>query len=88
MNCKACKYWKTEQSELNYNKYVGICVSPELKFNTKTGSSVIVLDRNNLSNAHHKSHTLENISNGQTESSKYCLVTNEDFGCINFTKPQ
>lgn len=88
MNCKACKYWKTEQSELDYSKYMGICVSPELRFNTITGCSVVVLDRDNPSNAYNHTHILENVSIGQVESSRYCLVTDENFGCINFTKPK
>ena len=92
MNCKTCKYWKTEQSELDYSKYVGICVSPELRFNTIKGCSVVVLDRDNPSNTYNHTHTLENISKeipvGQVESSRYCLVTDENFGCINFTKLQ
>lgn len=90
MNCKKCKYWKNEQSELNYSQYSGICVSPEFKFNTLTGRSVTVLDRNNSSNKYNNTHTLENVSKeipiGEVESSRYCLVTDENFGCINFTK--
>ena len=89
MNCKECKYWKTEQSELDYSKYVGICVSPEIKFNTQTGCSVVVLDRDNPSGKYHRTHSLENVSKEipieQVESSRYCLVTDENFGCINFT---
>lgn len=90
MNCKNCKYWKNEQAELEYNKFSGICVSPELRFNTTTGRSATVLDRSNPSGKYHRTHSLENVSKeipiGQVESSRYCLVTEETFGCINFTK--
>lgn len=90
MNCKNCKYWKNEQAELNYSKFAGICVSPELKFNTSTGCSVTVLDRENVSEKYDNTHKFENIFKeipiGRVESSRYCLVTEEAFGCINFTK--
>lgn len=90
MNCKNCKYWKNEQAELNYSKYTGICVSPEFKFNTSTGCSATVLDRGNVSEKYDNTHKFENVSKeipiGQVESSRYCLVTEETFGCINFTK--
>lgn len=90
MNCKNCKYWKNEQAETDYNKFIGICVSPELKFNTTNGLSAAVLDRNKTSSKFHKCHTFENVSKeipiGEVQHSNYCLVTNEDFGCVNFTK--
>jgi len=90
MHCKNCKYWKNEQAETDYNKFIGICVSPELKFNIETGISASVLDRSKESKKFHKCHTFENVSAkvpvGEVQHSNYCLVTNEDFGCVNFTK--
>lgn len=49
MNCKNCKYWKNQQAEMDYNKFIGICVSPKLKFSFEDGISVAVLDRSKTS---------------------------------------
>lgn len=81
---------KLEITDLD--NFVGICVSPKLKFNTENGCSANVLDRLTPTNKFNNIHTFENVSDqipiGQVEKSRYCLITNEDFECINFTKPK
>lgn len=87
MKCKKCEHWKNEQAEIEYREFVGICASPKLEFNAKTGCSAYVIDR---SNPNTKKAGLHNFENKQgylnVKRSNYCLVTSEEFGCVNFVK--
>ena len=87
--CKNCISWKNNQSELEYCKHSGICVSHKLKFETDNYQSAYLLDRANRHEVKHKGvRRFQNTSNvvrfGKVERSQYCLVTDSDFGCINF----
>ena len=89
--CKTCKHWKNQQSELEYTKFFGICVCPELKFTTKDNPTVRVLDRRNRAEGKWMGvqvfeNTSEVVPIGQVERSQYCMVTSEHFGCINYKK--
>jgi hypothetical protein len=89
-NCKNCKHWKNNQSELEYCSDSGICVSDKLKFTTTNYQSAYLLDRGNLSDKIKRVQRFENTSSvvpiGRVESSRYCLITDAEFGCINFIK--
>lgn len=88
--CKTCEHWKSEQAELSYSTFYGICVSPKLKYSSSNRGDALVLDRNNLDKAHHNASRFENVStptlSAPVERSRYCLVTEEKFGCINYLK--
>jgi hypothetical protein len=86
--CANCDFWKTNQAELDYSKYYGICICWRWKFVTTDNTDIRVLDRGNLSTKYMKVHTFENQCKdapkiGDVEKSRYCFVTNEDFGCVN-----
>jgi len=89
--CKNCKNWKSEQAELDYSPFKGICTCHKWKFSTSEDGDIMLLDRKNLSNKHANVQRYENQSDiipvGAVESSRYCFVTNEYFGCIHF-KPK
>lgn len=82
--CKNCKNWKSEQAEIEYRIAYGFCTCKKHKFNTTDGCDVMVLDRNNKKNNFpaHQFESLQSYLN--TDESQYCLVTSEDYGCINF----
>jgi hypothetical protein len=86
--CKNCIHWKNQQAELNYNTFQGICTSINLRFNTQYSCAATVLDRENKSSNYTGTHRFENqnseIPIGKPEKSRYCFVTDEDFGCVNF----
>lgn len=88
--CANCKHWKNEQAELEYTTIHGICACPKWKFDTAGEAEVSILDRGNLSGKHMNVHRVESISNvipyGAPLRSRYCLVTEEKFGCIHFIK--
>lgn len=92
MECSKCKHWKNEQSELEYSKFYGICTHHNLKFSVARPrpTDVVVLDRDNITEKHMGVNRFENQSNvvpiGRAERSRYCFVTNEYFGCVNFEK--
>jgi hypothetical protein len=90
MKCKNCKKWNNKQAELDYSKFYGICTSKMHVFDSSRGSDCVVLDRENLSSKYIGINRFESISDivpiGRVEKSRYCLVTDEDFGCINFIK--
>jgi hypothetical protein len=87
MKCKNCEHWKSEQAEMEYRKFVGMCTSPKLAFNSKTGASAYVLDRQNPNPTKGNKHLFEHIKTYlSVEAGNYCLVTSDDFGCINFEK--
>lgn len=87
-NCKNCKHWKSQQAELDYSQFYGICTNSKLKFTITGSSDCVVLDRKNRNTTHMGVHRFENQSNvvpyGKVEPSQYCFVTEEKFGCINF----
>jgi hypothetical protein len=83
--CRHCDNWKNEQAELEYVKYKGICVCHKWEFGNTNYEDIMLLDRNNLSNKHMTVQRFENKSIelpiGQVNRSRYCLVTDQDFGC-------
>ncbi len=87
-NCKNCKHWKNEQAELGYTEHEGICTCFKWKYNSVSDGDVMVLDRQNRSNNDKGTHRFENQNNqipiGSPEKSRYCFVTDENFGCIHF----
>ena len=85
--CKTCYWWKNEQSELDYRTSYGFCIHNLHKFNTDDGLNITVLDRNNIKPKGIHTHEFENQQAYQhIETSRYCLVTSEDYGCINYEK--
>lgn len=89
-NCLTCKWWNNKQAQLDYNLHYGICTSSKHKFTTTNVGDAMLLDRANLSGKHMNVSRFENQSDiipfGATEKSRYCLVTEEKFGCINHEK--
>jgi hypothetical protein len=86
-NCKTCRHWKNEQSELGYDTFNGICTCYKWRYNSNGDGDVMIYDRENKHPTHtNKSHRLENqnhqIPVGSPERSRYCLVTDEKFGCV------
>lgn len=88
--CKNCTHWKNQQSELDYSEFYGICTCYRWKFDTNRNGDIRVLDRQNKSDKSMTVHTFENQSKeipiGRAEKSRYCFVTEEEFGCIHFVK--
>lgn len=86
--CKNCTNWKSEQAELEYSTFYGICTCFAWAFNSIRDNDVVVLDRNNLSTKHMNIHRFESQKNeipfGDVDESKYCLVTNYGFRCIHY----
>lgn len=87
-NCKNCTHWKSEQAELRYTTVYGICTCYRWTFDIKDVADVRVLDRNNLTGKGINTHSFEAQSDvipiGRVQESRYCLVTEGNFGCINF----
>lgn len=88
--CKTCAYWKSKQSELEYDDHTGICTCYKWKFTTTNDADIMLLDRDNRSAKYKGVHRFENQLNqvpfGQVERSRYCFVTDEKFGCIHHSK--
>lgn len=88
MKCNKCKWWRPKQAELEYSTFYGICTCFKWKFDTRGDSDVRVLDRKNLStklmHAHHFESQSNQIPYGAVNQSIYCLVTEENFGCVNY----
>ena len=88
MKCKSCIHWRPQQSELDYSKFSGICTCPIWEFNVSRDGDICVIDRKNPSNKYMSVHRFESqkdtIPYGAPNRSQYCLVTNENFGCIHF----
>lgn len=87
MKCKTCKHWKKEQAELGYSKFDGICTAKNWEYKFDNNSSAKVLDRQNRSQAHTGTHVFEFQHDmapliAVPEKSRYCLVTQDEFGCI------
>jgi hypothetical protein len=82
--CKTCEHWKNEQALLEYDKSSGFCVSPNLHFTTDKGCSVTVFDNENPSKKYRSVHSYEAIYERKVCESRYSLVTDEKFGCINY----
>lgn len=88
--CANCAHWKNQQAELGYTRFHGICTCHKWKYSVTGDGDVQVLDRQNISHVHTGTHRFENQSNvvphlGEAERSRYCLVTEEHFGCIHFS---
>jgi len=87
MTCKTCRSWKKEQAELEYRRNYGICTCHLHKFNTNNGMDICVLDRENNNPKGLHTHEFESEQNYcNIDRSRYCLVTYEDYGCINYNK--
>lgn len=90
MRCADCKHWNNKQAELEYSKYYGICTSIRWKFSTTNDSDCCVLDRDNRSDKFKGVQRFETQNDqvpiGAVNKSRYCFVTEENFGCVNFEK--
>lgn len=89
--CKTCQHWKNQQAELEYSKFYGICTGAWLEFNSGRGSDVVVLDRENRQSTKHMGvqrfeSQKDVVPIGSVTKSRYCFVTNEEFGCIHYLK--
>ena len=85
--CKNCHHWNNKQAETDYRESKGFCTNFNHKFNTSTGCDMLVLDRWNTTGKGLKTHEFESIQEYMdVQQSRYVLVTDEDFGCINFIK--
>lgn len=88
--CNKCKHWKSQQAELDYSKFIGICTCYEWEFNSESEKDVMLLDRDNLSDKCNNVQRFENqnsvIPFGVPNKSRYCLVTAERFGCTHWEK--
>jgi hypothetical protein len=88
-NCKGCKHWKNQQAELEYSTLYGICTCPRWRFEIRNDADVILLDRANRTEKHMGVNRFESQSEvvpiGKVEKSRYCFVTEENFGCIHHT---
>lgn len=86
--CKRCKHWKSEQAELDYSEFNGICTCYRWKFTITNYSYCALLDRENITPVHMGVNRFENqnkdVPIGDKNKSRYCLVTSSDFGCIHF----
>lgn len=86
--CKNCTHWKNEQSELDYNKFTGVCTCHKWKFTTTNESDCFLLDRENISEKHMGVQRFEyqnkEVPISARNPSRYCLVTREKFGCVHF----
>lgn len=86
--CKKCKHWKNNQAELDYGEFIGICICPKLQWSQTNYEMVLVLDRENITNKHRGTNKFEctscEIPVGSVCHSRYCLITDEDFGCNHF----
>ena len=84
--CESCKFWNNNQAELEYNARVGICTCYKWKFTTTNYGDIMLLDRKNKSDKFMGVQRFESQINeipfGKVEPSNYCLVTEENFGCI------
>ena len=85
-NCSSCKHWNNKQSELEYSKNYGICTCFRWKFTTTNNADCLLLDRGNRTEKFMGVNRFENQNNqvpiGETDKSRYCFVTEQDFGCI------
>jgi hypothetical protein len=88
--CKSCKHWKNSQAELEYSNIHGICTCYKWHFTIGNSADVMILDRDNKSHVHMSVHRFENQNHqvpiGDRRKSRYCFVTEEEFGCIHHEK--
>lgn len=82
--CKTCLHWKNKQAELDYSTFDGICTCPKWRFETTNEDDVCVLDRLNRSDRYKGDQRFETLTIPGVGriSSRYCLVTAHEFGCI------
>lgn len=90
LRCASCSHWKNEQAELEYSKIYGICTCHKWAFSVTEGEDCVLLDRENITGKHITISRFEYESKvipiGDTTKSRYCLVTEEGFGCIHYNK--
>lgn len=88
--CKGCKHWKVQQAELGYSTHYGICTCFKWGFTTTNNADVLLLDRSNVTDKHMGVNRFESQKNeipyGKQDKSRYCFVTEEEFGCIHHKK--
>lgn len=88
--CKTCEYWKNQQAELSYSRFFGICVCYNWDYSINVVGDVMVLDRQNISEAYNNVQRFEtageHVPAGAINESRYCFVTEEAFGCIHHKK--
>jgi len=88
--CKNCEYWNGKQAELDYNSRYGICTCFKWEFTTTNDSDLVLLDRAEPSNKYMSVHRFESQKNvipfGDVNKSNYCLVSEENYGCIHHKK--
>jgi hypothetical protein len=88
--CNSCKHWKNQQAELEYTTHYGICTCSRWEFSVTGVADVAVLDRDNKSSKHMHIQRFENqngaVPIGAPRNSRYCFVTEEEFGCIHHEK--
>ena len=88
--CNTCKHWKNQQAELEYSQFNGICTCYKWEFSTTGDADCKVLDRANIKPDKHMGvNRFESQKNVvphlEVNKSRYCLVTDEHFGCIHYT---
>ena len=85
-NCKNCKHWNNRQSELDYSNHYGICSCFRWKFTISSEADIRVLDRLAKTDKNMHVSTFESTSIevpiGNVDRSRYCFVTEENFGCV------
>ena len=88
--CSSCKHWNNKQSELEYSNNYGICTIWRWKFTISNDADCMVLDRQNRTDKHMGVNRFESqkseIPIGVVDHSRYCFVTEEEFGCIHHNK--
>lgn len=88
--CSSCKHWKNKQAELEYSNHYGICTCFKWKFTTTNDADCLLLDRGNRTEKFMGVNRFENQNNqvpiGATDKSRYCFVTEENFGCVHYNE--
>lgn len=78
-----------KQAEMGYNEFNGICVSPKLDYNYNNESDAWLLIRDDQTDKNQGTtvryeHITDTIPVGDVYNSRYCLVTGQEYGCVNY----
>lgn len=88
--CISCKHWNNKQAELEYSNHYGICTCFKWKFTFTNDADCLLLDRVNRTEKFMGVNRFENQNNQvpicATDKSRYCFVTEENFGCVHHNK--
>jgi hypothetical protein len=88
--CKNCKFWKSEQGEMRFSKFVGFCTNPILVLGSsnENGATILDIENRNLENWHgvNKFRAISDVAPYSVFNIRYSLVTGTEFGCVNFSK--